>query len=365
MSALSVSGLSVRFGTHEVLRDVALDVAPSERVVLFGPSGVGKTVMLRAIAGLEPNARGRVLLQGRDVSDAAPEARHIGVAFQNFALYPHMSARDNIASPLRARGASRTEIERRVGAVADLLRIGHVLGHAPKELSNGQKQRTALARALVGEPGVLLLDDPLRNVDAKLRYEMRLEFPRLLRAAGAATVYVTQDYREAMALGDRVAILLDGRIAQLAPPETIYGHAETVPVARLFGDPPINLLPCRPTEHAGGVQVVAAGLRLALPAARTAIGQECLLGLRPEAIAVHAAALPGAAPAELSATTPLHERLVVLLRAGGEEVVASVLGDVPAPGQAVWITGDAAQAMLFDAGTGARIVAPAPVREAA
>ena len=362
---LSVRALSVAFGRNHLLRGIDLDVVRGETLVLFGPSGVGNTVLLRAVAGLEPAARGEVRIAGRDVSARGPEARGIGMAFQNFALYPHMSARDNIASPLRARGASRTEIERRVGAFADLLRIGHVLGHAPKELSNGQKQRTALARALVGEPGVLLLDDPLRNVDAKLRYEMRLEFPRLLRAAGAATVYVTQDYREAMALGDRVAILLDGRIAQSAPPETIYGHPETVPVARLFGDPPINLLPCRPTEHAGGVQVVAAGLRLALPAARTAIGRECLLGLRPEAIAVHAAALPGAAPAELSATTPLHERLVVLLRAGGEEVVASVLGDVPAPGQAVWITGDAAQAMLFDAGTGARIVAPAPVREAA
>ena len=363
---LSVRALQVTFGRNHLLRGIDLDVAQGETLVLFGPSGVGKTVLLRAVAGLEPAARGQIVIDGRDVSSRGPDARGLGMAFQNFALYPHMSARDNIASPLVARGVARDERERRVGAVADMLRIGHVLGHAPKELSNGQKQRTALARALVGEPRVLLLDDPLRNVDAKLRYEMRLELPRLLRNAGAATLYVTQDYREAMALGDRVAILLDGAIAQLASPEDIFDRPASRDVARLFGDPPINLLACRPAEGPGGVQVAAAGLRLAVSAGRGAIGRDCLLGLRPDAIAVHAQARPGAAPAELVATTPLHERLVVLLRAaGGEEVVASVLGAVPAPGSQVWITADAAQAALFDAASGACIAATAPVREAA
>jgi multiple sugar transport system ATP-binding protein len=363
---LSVRALSVQFGRNHLLRGIDLDVAPGETLVLFGPSGVGKTVLLRALAGLEPAARGLVAIDGRDVSARGPEARGIGMAFQNFALYPHMSARENIASPLFARGVAKAEIERRVHAVADLLRIGHVLGHAPKELSNGQKQRTALARALVGQPRVLLLDDPLRNVDAKLRYEMRLELPRLLRNTGAATLYVTQDYREAMALGDRVAILLDGAIAQLAPPEEVYDRPASVTVARLFGDPPINLLPCRPVEAAGGVQVAAAGLRLVVRAERAAAGRDCLLGLRPAAIAVHAEPRPGAAAAELRAITPLHERLVVLLRtADGAEIVASVVGAVPAPGAAVWITADPAEAALFDAASGARISEPAPVREAA
>ncbi|MDA8250999.1 MAG: ABC transporter ATP-binding protein [Rhodospirillales bacterium] len=362
---LSVRALQVSFGRNHLLRGINLDVAAGETLVLFGPSGVGKTVLLRAIAGLEPAARGQVSIDGRDVSTRGPEARGIGMAFQNFALYPHMSARDNIASPLRARGVARVEIDRRVGAVADLLRIAHVLGHAPKELSNGQKQRTALARALVGEPGVLLLDDPLRNVDAKLRYEMRLELPRLLRNAGAATLYVTQDYREAMALGDRVAILLDGSIAQLAAPEEIYDRPAAMTVARLFGDPPINLLACRPADTPGGVQVTAAGLRLTVRAERSAAGRDCLLGLRPEAIAVHAEPRPGAAPAKVLAVTPLHERLVVLLHAGGAELVASVLGEVPAPDAPAWITAETAQAALFDPQSGARIPAPAPVREAA
>ncbi len=362
---LSVRGMQVQFGRNHLLRGVDLDITPGETLVLFGPSGSGKTTLLRAIAGLEPAARGQVRIDGRDVSALGPEARGLGMAFQNFALYPHMSAQENIASPLQARNVAKANVVKRVTAVAELLRISHVLGHAPRELSNGQKQRTALARALVGQPHVLLLDDPLRNVDAKLRYEMRLELPRLLRTAGAATLYVTQDYREAMALGDRVAILLDGRIAQLAAPEEIYDRPLSVPVARLFGDPPINLLPCRPLQVAGGVQATIAGLTLTLPV-QGAAGRDCLLGLRPEAIMLHDQPRPGAAPAELRATTPLHERMVALLRGnGGEELVASVVGPVPEPGGTVWLTADAAQAALFDAVSGARIASVDVAREAA
>ena len=364
MSGLTIRGLRVAFGRNELLKGIDLSVAPGETLVLFGPSGCGKTVLLRAIAGLEPAARANITINGRDVSALGPEARGLGMAFQNFALYPHMSARENIASPLLAKKVPAAAAAQRVAEVAELLRITHVLGHAPKELSNGQKQRTALARALVGRPTVLLLDDPLRNVDAKLRYEMRLELPRLLRAAGAATIYVSQDYREAMGLADRVAILLDGRIQQLAPPEEIYDTPNSVKVARLFGDPPINLLACRPTPGGGGVRLAAAGWTLDLHADRGAEGRACLLGIRPEAITLSVSERPGAARAELVATTPLHERLVVLLRAAtGEEVVASVLGAVPPPGSAVWLSADTSQALLFDAESGARIAASAPVAE--
>ncbi len=363
---LAVRNLHVTFGKLELLRGIDLDVTPGETLVLFGPSGGGKTVLLRAIAGLEPAARGQVFIDGRDVSQLGPERRGIGMAFQNFALYPHLSARANISSPLEARHVAREAAEKRVADVSALLKIGHVLGHMPRELSNGQKQRTALARALVGEPHVLLLDDPLRNVDAKLRYEMRLELPRLLRRAGAATIYISQDYREAMALGDRVAILQAGRIVQAEAPEIVYDLPGTVTVARLFGDPPINLLPCRPELRSGRLVATIMGLDLPLAVTAREAGRECLLGVRPEAIEVLGQPRPGAAPAHVVAATPLHERLVLLLRAQtGEEIVASVIGGGFAAGSAVWLSTNPAAALLFDARSGVRVESGTVMAEAA
>ena len=352
-AALEVRGMRIGYGQHAVLHGVDLEVAAGETLVLFGPSGAGKTVLLRTIAGLEPRATGRVRLGGRDVSALGPEQRKLGFAFQNFALYPHMPAYANIASPLQARGLARDEIERRVQAVAALLKISHVLGQHPRALSNGQKQRTALARALVGEPEVLLLDDPLRNVDAKLRYEMRMELPRLLRRAGAASIYVSQDYREAMALGDRIAVLVDGRIVQCDGPEAVYDAPASVAVARLFGDPPVNLAACH--VDADGVQ--ALGLHVPLRTmAGGAAAEGLLLGLRPDAIEVLPAPTPGAAPAMLVAVTPLHERLVLLLRtADGHEVLASTAGAAPAAGSAVWFGTDPARALLYDEASGLRV----------
>ena len=341
------------FGKTVALHGASLEVAPGETLVLFGPSGAGNTVLLRAIAGLDPASSGQVTVAGRDVSAAGPEHRDIGVAFQNFALYPHMPAYENIASPLHARRLPAAEIKARVERIAALLKIGHVLGQLPRALSNGQKQRTALARALVGEPKILLMDDPLRNVDAKLRYEMRMELPRLLRRSGAASIYVTQDYREAMALGDRVAVLIDGRIVQTDHPEQVYDAPSTTAVARLFGDPPLNLVPCRPHAGNDGVRVRALGLDFGLPVDPALAGRESLLGLRPEDIALFREAQPGAAPATLEVATPLHERAVMLLRtADGQEVLASMIGDAPAPGTAVWIRPDANRALPYDAGTG-------------
>ena len=344
---LELRGVSVRYGKTDIVRDVSLSVAPGETLVLFGPSGAGKTVLLRAIAGLEPDAGGQVLVDGRDVSSKGPEARRMGVAFQNFALYPHMKAWANIASPLQARQMSKAEVESKVQGVATLLKIGHVLGNLPRALSNGQKQRTALARALVAEPEVLLLDDPLRNVDAKLRYEMRMELPRLLRRANAATIYVTQDHREAMALGDRIAVLVNGRVVQQGDPDSIYDAPATTEVARLFGDPPLNLV----RAETGPAGIRALGLELPL---RPQSSGPATLGLRPECIVVGATQAPGAAPATLVAATPLHERQVLLLRtADGEEILASTAGAAPAPGPVFFHT-DPRRALLYDADSGQR-----------
>ncbi len=349
---LAFREIGASFGKNVVLHDVGLAVEPGETLVLFGPSGAGKTVLLRAIAGLDPQSTGEVRIGGRDVSMAGPEARDLGVAFQNFALYPHMSARENIASPLRARKVSDAERQARIARVSEMLRITHVLDQLPRALSNGQKQRTALARALVGEPKVLLLDDPLRNVDAKLRYEMRMELPRLLRRSGAASIYVTQDYREAMALGDRIAVMIEGRIVQCDDPEEVYDRPATTAVARLFGDPPVNLVPCRPIAGNDGVRIRALGLDLGLRAGPALIGRDALLGLRPEDIAVTSHAGAGAAEAVVQAITPLHDKIIMLLRTpGGEEILASG-GQALDAGTTLWFRPDAERALLYDASTG-------------
>lgn len=359
MSALIVTSLSVRYGTHHVLRDVDLDVRQNERVVLFGPSGVGKTVMLRAIAGLEPGAVGQVVLAGRDVSRDPPEARHLGMAFQNFALYPHMPARENIASPLRARKLDTATIAAKVKSVAELLRIDHVLDHFPRQLSNGQKQRTALARALVGEPKLILFDDPLRNVDAKLRYEMRIELPRLLAKRETAAIYVTQDFREAMAIGDRVAVLIDGEIAQFALADEVYDRPATIAIARLFGDPPMNLIAAHGQARGSGTLVRAAGLVFGFDAAPP---REPVFGIRPEAVMLFSEPETGRVAAQIVAVTPMNERYLVLLRTeDGTELVAS--HDTPPPhGSHIWIGAEPGLGALFDAATGL-CVAAAPSSE--
>ncbi len=350
---LAFRGIGASFGKNVVLHEVGLSVEPGETLVLFGPSGAGKTVLLRAIAGLDPRSTGEVRIDGRDVSVAGPEARDMGVAFQNFALYPHMSARENIASPLRARRIGEAERDARVARVSEMLRISHVLEQLPRALSNGQKQRTALARALVGEPKVLLLDDPLRNVDAKLRYEMRMELPRLLRRSGAASIYVTQDYREAMALGDRIAVMVAGRIVQCDDPEEVYDRPATTAVARLFGDPPVNLVPCRPIASNDGVRVQALGLDLGLRAGAALVGRDALLGIRPEDLTVAADPEPGAAEAVLEAVTPLHDRAIMLLRTpAGDEILASAGGVVPTAGSKLWFWPDTERALLYDAQNG-------------
>lgn len=365
-NGLLAQKMCTAFGKTQVLHGVDLQVEPGETLVLFGPSGSGKTVLLRAIAGLDPNATGRVIVAGRDVSTAGPEGRGIGVAFQNFALYPHMTARENIESPLKARKLPPAEVAEKVSAIAKLLKIDHVLAQQPRALSNGQKQRTALARALVGAPRVLLMDDPLRNVDAKLRYEMRLELPRLLRRANAAAVYVTQDYREAMALGDRVAVLIDGRVVQLDVPEQIYAAPASVAVAKLFGDPPLNLLPCRPVATQNGVRIAIFGLDLTLPMAATLSGGDALLGLRPEEIAVFAEPRAGTVTATLAAVTPLHGKSVLLLRtADGTELFASQIAAPPETGSTVWFQPLVDAALLYDAESGLLVGQVQPATEEA
>jgi len=325
MSHLQLKSLTKKYKKDTVVDAVNLSVNEAETLVLFGPSGAGKTVLLRLIAGVvEPDA-GTVEIDQEDMTEVEAEHRGLGMAFQNFALFPHMSAFENIASPLRAAKLNKNDLKERVGDVARLLKIEHVLSHMPRALSNGQKQRTALARALVGEPPILLLDDPLRNVDAKLRFEMRLELPSLLRGRGTTVIYVTQDYKEAMALGDHIAVLVDGRVVQHGSPEDIYLRPANLEIARLFGDPVINRFEVNPVAEGENVSVALSGIELPLHGAEPSLsGTACVLGIRPEYVSFVPENVPGSIPVNVEAETPINEKIITLAKTtGGRELLVS------------------------------------------
>lgn len=354
MPHLELASISKSFKSNKVLDDISLAADAGEIVVIFGPSGTGKTVLLRLIAGVEEPTAGTICIDDQDMADVAPEHRDVGMAFQNFALFPHLDAFENIATPLRARAQSAAQIKEGVARVARLLKIDHVLSHAPRQLSNGQKQRTALARALASSPKLLLLDDPLRNVDAKLRFEMRLELPRLLREAKSTVLYVTQDYKEAMALADRIAVLAHGKFVQVATPEEIYRHPATVNVARLFGDPTINLFE---TVVGEGATIGLAGETVEIDKAHAGLkGRSVTFGVRPEAVALGDGA---GLRARVMAVTPLNERTVLLLQTkGGAELLASLPSSSPAIPKAeseVTISFNPIGSHLFDRETGATL----------
>ncbi|TIT24726.1 MAG: ABC transporter ATP-binding protein [Mesorhizobium sp.] len=358
MASLELRNIVKRYKSQTVLDDLSLTVADGETLVLFGPSGAGKTVLLRLVAGVIDPDEGKILIGGEDMTDLDAEFRGVGMAFQNFALFPHMTAFDNIATPLQAKHSSQGTITTGVESVAKLLKIGHVLSHKPRALSNGQKQRTALARALVGSPPVLLLDDPLRNVDAKLRFEMRLELPRLLADRGATVIYVTQDYKEAMALGDRIAVMSQGVVKQLGTPEQIYREPANVEIARLFGDPTINLLDVKPSRDAKGIYVGLSNVQVHLAGAHeAAVGRDCVIGLRPEALAFVDEGTPGAIPVTVEAETPLNEKIVTLVRTvRGREILVSRPSGTPGQSEGrAHIAVDSKSAVLFDRASGERI----------
>jgi multiple sugar transport system ATP-binding protein len=274
-------------GGHVALQDIDLAVADRELLVLVGPSGCGKSTALRLVAGLETPTRGRIWLGERDVTDVSPRERDVAMVFQSYALYPHKSVRENLAFGLRMRGTPAAERHRRVADAAARLGLEAVLDRRPAQLSGGQRQRVALGRALVREPQAFLLDEPLSNLDAKLRVETRAELGRLQKALGATMLYVTHDQEEAMTLGDRVAVLRAGRLAQLASPLALYRRPSTRFVADFIGTPRIDWLEGSLEQEAGALVLAGRGFRVALPAGLTAAlaeGRELgrvALGVRP------------------------------------------------------------------------------------
>jgi multiple sugar transport system ATP-binding protein len=262
-------------GGVKAVDGVSLDVGEGEFLVLVGPSGCGKTTLLRMIAGLEEISGGTISVDGRVVNGVAPADRDIAMVFQNYALYPHMTVRENLSFGLRMRKVERAEIERRVGEAAETLGLGELLHRRPRELSGGQRQRVALGRAIVRRPKLFLFDEPLSNLDAKLRVQMRAELKRLHRTLRVPAVYVTHDQEEAMTLGDRIAVLKDGRVRQIGRPLDVYARPADRFVAGFVGSPPMNFLDSRVRD---GV-FEGAGLRLRVPGAADG---PAVLGLRPE-----------------------------------------------------------------------------------
>jgi multiple sugar transport system ATP-binding protein len=275
MADIRLEGITKNFGATAVLSDVSLDVHDGEFVALLGPSGCGKTTALRIVAGLERQTSGRVLIGGSDVSDQPPRARKLAMVFQNYAVFPHLRVRDNISFGLVMTGAAKDRIARQVERAAVLMHIEELLDRYPAQLSGGQRQRVAVARALAVEPSVLLMDEPLSNLDALLRLEMRAELKAILIEARTTTLYVTHDQTEAMGLADRIAVMQQGRIVQLAPPLEVYRHPRSKFVGGFIGDPPMNFL--RLPVEGGKVRLGALTLR---PPGGT--DGSVLLGVRPE-----------------------------------------------------------------------------------
>jgi ABC-type sugar transport system ATPase subunit len=368
VAAVELRNVSKSFGPVNVIKGVDLSIEQGEFVVFVGASGSGKSTLLRMIAGLETVSGGDVLIDGKDVTFDEPSERGIAMVFQSYALYPHMNVYDNIAFNLRLANVGKAEIDKRVQEAARILRLGDLLARSPAQLSGGQRQRVAIGRAIVRNPKVFLFDEPLSNLDAALRVQMRLEIERLHRELGTTMIYVTHDQVEAMTLADRIVTLENGRIQQVGPPLELYARPSNLFVAGFIGSPKMNLMPGKVVAKSGAVATVALDAspqtRLELPMPAAQDGASVTVGVRPESLEI----LPSIAPADASRAT-LPARIEAVERLGNityayldggtpEVITVQVMGDVDiASGQDVRVALRPGAIHLFDA-TGAAL-APA------
>ncbi|WP_194819227.1 ABC transporter ATP-binding protein [Nocardia sp. XZ_19_385] len=315
MARLQIDAISKTYGADYAVREVSLDIADGEFMVLLGPSGCGKSTLLRMIAGLEEPSSGRILLDGTDITEVAPQRRDLAMVFQSYALYPHLTVAKNIGFPLRARRRPRAHIAERVAAVAKTLELSALLDRRPGALSGGQRQRVALARAMVRDPGAFLMDEPLSNLDAKLRSATRAELIALHRRLGATFLYVTHDQVEAMTMATRIALLDAGRIEQVGTPEELYDRPRTAFVAGFLGSPPMNLFPAVVSWRAGGLRVLSDGIDAALDiTADSGDDSAVLAGIRPEHLRID------------SDASALRGRVTMVENLGSEELVHAAVG---------------------------------------
>jgi len=311
MASVNIDRIVKRYGTLEVLRDISFSIADGEFVVLVGPSGCGKSTLLRMIAGLEDISGGEIAIGGRVVNDLEPKERDIAMVFQSYALYPHMTVRDNMAFSLKLKGTPGREIAAKVQRAAQILGLEALLDRYPKQLSGGQRQRVAMGRAIVRDPQVFLFDEPLSNLDAKLRVQMRAEIKELHQRLGTTTVYVTHDQVEAMTMADRIVVMRDGNIEQIGSPLELYDQPANMFVGGFIGSPAMNFLA---GSVAGGGFLLADGTLLPLP--EGASDQAVHYGVRPE----HLSLDPEGVPAEVVVIEPTGAETMVVARIGDQQI---------------------------------------------
>jgi multiple sugar transport system ATP-binding protein len=340
MAEVKFQTIRKTFGKVTAVDDVDLEVADGDFVVLLGPSGCGKTTLLRCLAGLEKVDAGRVLIGGRDATDLPPRRRRIAMVFQSYAVFPHLKLYDNIAFGLRMQKEPKAAIRERVASAAKLLHIEDLLDRYPSQISGGQRQRVAVARAIATKADVLLMDEPLSNLDALLRMEMRAELKALLQKLGSTTIYVTHDPVEALSMGDRIAVMNAGRIVQLDSPLAVYDNPADTFVGGFVGTPPMNFLAAQVSAD-GGVPVVSmsgGSFPLAHDAAGTLVGQKLILGIRAEAIVVEPDAGDGLVKATVIVVEPLGSHNLLTVKTGEDILKVSTPPHLfPEPDSSVWL----------------------------
>jgi multiple sugar transport system ATP-binding protein len=355
MAAVRFERVTKIFGKVVATNDVSLTVAEGEFIVLLGPSGCGKTTLLRCLAGLEKVDAGRILIGERDVTELPPGRRRIAMVFQNYAVFPHMTLYDNIAFGLKMQKESKATIKERVNSVAELVHIEELLDRYPAQISGGQRQRVALARAIATKADVLLMDEPLSNLDALLRMEMRAELKSLLSQLDTTTIYVTHDQVEALSMGDRIAVMKAGVIAQVDTPLAVYDHPADTYVGGFVGTPPMNFLHAEVSVNGGSPVVQLSGGSFTLTGGDgTALaGRELTLGIRAEAIRVHTDATQGGVPAKVIVVEPLGSHNLLTVRIGEDVVKVATPPDMfPAPDSDVWLELDPARIRWMDRESG-------------
>jgi multiple sugar transport system ATP-binding protein len=332
------------------VQGLSLRVADGELLVMLGPSGCGKTTALRMLAGLEDPDDGDIRIGGKSVVGLEPKDRDVALVFQSYALYPHLSAHDNIGYPLKVRKLSQAEQQARIDRVAAMLGIAHLLPRRPGQLSGGEQQRVALARAIVREPRVFLMDEPLSNLDAKLRVHTRTELKTLQRELGTTMVFVTHDQAEAMSLAHRIAILSAGELQQLGTPDEVYDRPANVFVAEFIGSPPMNLMPATRRD---GSAVTSDGWQIPLPPGVVVPDGVVTVGLRPEGIEIVTGGTSDVQLAEVVAVEPFGSEVIVDARLGDQSIKIRTEPNVrPAPGSSIALRADPAAVRLFDRATG-------------